>query len=308
MKTIVISFDSAKLPIKLPNKDGKDKINEFGITKDRTNFIEKTSPIDISYKQISNVIHVLCGCRPAPTCRQSFLKRISGIDDIAKTAFYKIDNAVTSIKKDGSEEYIAEFTEGKKSPWNSHSKSVSTITSKNVVFKGRLTWSSLYKRYGIFKKDSYKKMLSIFERIYWDSIENVKNKYSLVDFLIELRKDNYDKSELISFLDEIKCTPIKEFIKGNDKALLGSLHTNVGQNLNALCNNTAETFKICLNGKIVFFINEDDVFQENVLKLILEGTRHATFFDGGLISVESIFSDEMHDEDYVSDGYIKVNL
>lgn len=302
MKTVVLNFKSAKLPIKAK----PEKINEFGFTKDREVYIERNNPICISYEQISNVIHVLCGCRPAPTYRKSCLNRINGVDNIAKTALYKIDNVITYTKKDGTAAYVTEFSEGKKSPWNSHaSNAVHTVSSNNIVVNGFFTWSSLKKKY-IYKKDIYLKLISFFEKIYRDSFKNIKSKYTFIDFLVELRNERYKKNELLDFLTDIKCTPIKEFLVGNDKASTGSLNNNTGGNLSALCLNTSVVPKISLNGKIAFFIDEEESFQENVLKELLEGTHFATFLDGGLVRVESVFSDDVDVEDYIADGYKKV--
>ncbi len=307
MYTVVLSFNSAKLPVEEVGKS-KDRINEFGLPKDRELVIDKNNPINISFKNISNVIHVLCGCRPAPTYRKSFLKRIPQIDDIAKTAMYKITNNISYTTKDGKVKYITEFTQGKKSPYNSHASNMfKTISKDGILVKGRLTWSGLYKRYGIYKKDVYDKFISIFENIYGKSIKEIQKEFTFIDFLIELRKDIYDKKELFSFLKDIKCTPIAKFVSGcNDENVVESLHNNKGKNLNALCINTAITKKIAINGEIVFSIDEKEDFSREVLKAIIDGTRHATFFDGGLVSVKEITSYDIDKDAYLVDGFLNV--
>ncbi len=307
MYTVVLSFESAKLPFRAGT--AKDKINEFGFTKNRENFISETKPINISFETISNVIHVLCGCRPAPTYRKSYLKRISQIDDIAKSAMYKISNNITCIDNNGNIVYIKEFTEGKNGAWNSQaSNMMKTVSSNGIGVEGFFTWSGLYKRYGIYKKDVYDKIINIFEKIYGKSYEDIHKEYSLIDFLIELRKDNYDKTELISFLTDIKCTPIKDFVLGKDKALTGSLHFNSSRNLNALCVNSSPVKKISFDGEIVFSIDEKNEFSKNLLKTIIEGTRHATLFDGGLVCVKEITSYDIDNEAYMADGFLNVEL
>lgn len=309
MKTIILSFKSAKLPLKLKFKETTDKINEMGVIKDREISIDSESPIWISYENISNVIHVLCGCRPAPTYRYSVHKRISQIDDIAKTAYYCIDNNICYYTKNNEKRYIKEFTEGKKISYDSHASNMfRTVSSTGVTVKGFFAWSGLYKRYGIFKSEAYNELISCFEKLYGENIQNIKKKFTFIDFLMELRNDKYNKEELYPLLENIKCTPIKAFLEGNDNSFTHSLHNNTGGNLNALCINTNPTHKVSLDGKIVFFIDENDDFQKKVLDSIMNGTRHSTFFDGGLVSVESVSPEEIDEVTLVSEGYAKVEL
>lgn len=315
MKTIILSFKSAKLPLKLKFKETTDKINEMGAIKDREISIDSESPIWISYENISNVIHVLCGCRPAPTYRYSVHKRISQIDDIAKTAYYCIDNNICYYTKNNEKKYIKEITEGKKIPYDSHASNMfKTISSTGVTVKGFFTWSGLYKRYGIFKSEAYNELIFCFEKLYGENIQNIKKKFTFIDFLMELRNDKYNKEELYSLLQDtnpgkIQCTPIKAFLEGKDNSDTGGLHSNRGRgNLNALCINTNPTYKVSLDGKIVFFIDENNDFQKKVLDSIMNGTRHSTFFDGGLISVESVSPEEIDEVTLVSEGYAKVEL
>lgn len=309
MKTIILSFKSAKLPLKLKFKETTDRINEMGVIKDREISIDSESPIWISYENISNVIHVLCGCRPAPTYRYSVHKRISQIDNIAKTAYYCIDNNICYYTKNNEKRYIKEFTEGKKISYDSHASNMfRTVSSTGVTVKGFFAWSGLYKRYGIFKSEAYNELISCFEKLYGENIQNIKKKFTFIDFLMELRNDKYNKEELYPLLENIKCTPIKAFLEGNDNSFTHSLHNNTGGNLNALCINTNPTHKVSLDGKIVFFIDENDDFQKKVLDSIMNGTRHSTFFDGGLVSVESVSPEEIDEVTLVSEGYAKVEL
>lgn len=314
MKTITVTFESAKIPLEL-GKESTDVTNEFGYRKEgkRTNFASiKDNPIRITYKQISNVLHVLCGCRPVPSYRKSFLKSVPVIDEIAKTAYIKFANSTTYTTKDGETKYCIEFTEGKKLPWDSHAKIKTYNKDKTICVNGYITWSLLYKRYGIYRKESYDELLRLFAKTYGDTIENIKKKYSLLDFLIELSKDIYDKAELVDYFNSFKCTAMVNILnsKGDEKVIRTSnfsvFNTNQADNLAALCINTNPTYKICLSGEVCLFIDDQDEKQRDVLYEMLNGTHYATFLDGGYVHNLRCDNYEISDYELLNDGFIKI--
>lgn len=306
MITVTLDFNSVKLPVVI--KKTTDKINEFGKCADREKCINYLDPIHITHKQISNILHVLCGCRPSPSYRDCLHKRLDFIDDVAKTALVKIDNETTYMTKGGELRYCSEFTDGKKIPYDSHaSNAYRTVNKNDESIVGVLTWNVLYKRYGITKKEKYNRIISAFETTYGKTIEEIKEEFTFFDFLTELRKEKYDKEELINVLTEERCTPIIDVIQNNGKKLTaGGLTSNGGQNLATLCINTNPLKKVTINGKLVFNIDETNETQKKVYDAILNGTKSATMFDGGLVTLKESSIDDFYEDDFVSDGYKKV--
>lgn len=313
MRKIVLEFNSAKIHVVGETKKKIiDKINEFGVQKDRVNVVRDNDPIHITYKQISNVLHVLCGYRPVPTYRKTLMKRVSVLDDIAKNSYICIDNSVkysitnnetgvTTVK------YYSEITQGKKSPYNSHVQTKTFSSDFTNCTSGYLTWSYLYKRYGIYRKNEYNELINLFEKTYGDTFKNIKKKYRFYDFLLELRDDKYDKTELFDFLKKLPCVPLIDVLKGKD-GNTSALNVNKGNNLAALCINTNPVYEVTIFGKIIVMI--DDKYEE-VLDHIINGTGCATFLDDGVVMIKSI--DYIEDSDFneydiLNDGFTKIEL
>lgn len=250
----------------------------------------------ISFSQISNALHVLMGVRPAPINRETFHKRNDYIDDMAKNAWIKIDNKYSYINKDGKECYYYEFTQGKKSPWNSNSSNslVSNEACDNLpIIGGFVTWSSFRKRYYYLNRKKYDDAITTFEKLSGMSFIEIKEKYTFYAFITHLLKNPNNLEELQKLGERIDFKNITNL----DCA---SSFTNAGckTNLAILTINTNPTDKITLNGEVIYEINDEDV-----INALYVGNKMATFLDGGMIEIIEI-------SDYITfgDEYLKKDV
>ena len=263
----------------------------------RTKFADTVNLIQLS--QISNVLHVLLGARPAPSNRESFHHRCDYIDNIAKNTLIKVESPTTYINKDGKEILITELTQGKKNAYNSHASNSVYSYGKDNTYKGYLTWSSLKKKYYYFYPEVYYKILSEFESISGET--NLSSKYTLIEFLEKMKEDD-DKwnrvKELVEYIKSVKG------LKDCSQLLLQNIHgfNTVSQtNLAALTINTNPIYKLCLNGELIFSIEDENDFNN-----ILNGNKMATFLDGGFLEIVDIFYD-LNEEFELENGFKKIN-
>jgi hypothetical protein len=238
--------------------------------------------VKISFEHISNVLHVLLGVRPAPSKRTSPHKRSEYIDNLANNAWLRINNKFSYISQSGNECYYQEFTQGKKMPWNSNASNmfVTNEWGDNLPkIQGRLTWNSLKKRYYYVMEEQYNDIISTFEKISNMNIKEIKQKYSLYQFLYEYSKNEDNAKELEELGKRIKFTNLINF---KDSAYF----VNAGSptNFAKLTINTNPTQKVTINGELIFNIKDKEII--DILKY--HSTQHAKFLDGGLLKIEEI--------------------
>jgi hypothetical protein len=255
--------------------------------KKRTDFVDPSKLI--SFSQISNVLHVLMGARPAPINRETFHKRSEFIDDLAVKTWVRITNKYSYLSKEGKECYYKECTQGKKTAWDSNSSNsyFTNVTGDNLPpIKGFVTWSIFKKKFYFSNKEYYNDAIATFERLSGLSFKDIKTKYTLYEFINYLLSEPKNEEELNKLGKRIKYENITKL----------ETISNAGNknNLAILSINTNPTDKITLNGEIIYEINDADV-----IKHLRCGNKLATFLDGGKLEIVEIEEYLNIDDEYV---------
>lgn len=323
MPYIRISFNSAKLFIESATK-GSDFISDISTQfnsknekkykgRDKTNtilvlgsqneqnlhdFAEKP----FNFEQVSNMLHVLLGARPVPSIRETIRKRVLIIDEIAKNTWVKINNKYFFHDKFGNLKLISEFIQGKKVTKDSNVKNACVFTSDGIRINGCITWSKLKQAYYYNNNQKYHTILNLFEKLYGN--KNFKDDFSLVDFIIFLSKDSKKKEKLCDFFEKNGLQPLSHLANGDyDKC--GSFNNgSVNQNnfnLSKLQNNHAVKQAVEFYGEFIVPIDNKLAME------IMNGTKCATFLDGGFCYVKEIFNNfEIIEDDLIDDGFIQM--
>lgn len=247
----------------------------------------------IRMEQVSNMLHVLSGCRPVPTYRYTLRKRIKEIDELAINSWYKLDCQPFYETKNGKYLFL-EFTQGKKWIKNANRPDLRTVSSNGIVFEAYVTWGELYRKYYFSDNEKYNLILSKFKE--WYGKDSFKVDYSLVDFILKLSEDPKIKSEIIEFSKQIQCNDLalvaQKITKGlSFNHISGDDSTNF--NLARKSINVNVVKKITLNGYIKVPIDNNT----NLFKEIVNGVRCANFLDGGIASIVGIDPDTSDDLD-----------
>lgn len=290
MGYIKFKFISAKVPIinKLEPK-GKsinDHISDWSIINKKGQMLfkrrEKLADYNdlIHFSQISNAIHVLLGARPAPSMRETLLKRNEKIDEIASNVLIKIDTPVSFVDKFGNNRPILEFTSGKKIPWESH--------SQNIV----LTWSVIKRKF-FYKENKYKQFISILEEI--SGLANISKQYELFTFLNILKQDEKKWNEYCNRIKEFECSAL--MLNSID-----SIGKNNGKyNLAARTINTNPVDKIAIDGEIILYNVKSETINDFFSK-----NQYSTFLDGGLLKIIEYDNEDIDIEEQISNGFKKL--
>jgi hypothetical protein len=277
-----VSFNNTDYVLEFDKKEKKVR------HKERTKFVDPSNLI--SFSQISNVLHVLMGARPAPINRETFHKRNAFIDNLAEKSWVRITNKYSYQNKDGKECYYKEFTQGKKTAWNSNSSSsyFTNETGDNLpILKGFVTWSTFKKKFYFSKKENYIDAIETFERLSGMSFNEIKTKYTLYEFLVYLLSDPKNEVELNKLGERIDYKNITKL-----ETISNSGNKN---NLAILTINTNPTEKITLNGEIIY-----EIYDEDVINTLRYGNKLATFLDGGMLEIVEIDEYINIDDDYIS--------
>ena len=250
----------------------------------------------IGFEQVSNMLHVLCGCRPVPTFKETIRKRLDIIDNITKNVWCKINNLYYYTNKEGIKYPICDFTQGKKIPHNSNRKDLMTSSLYGGTFKGAyITWDSFKKHYYYFDNEKYNQVIN--KLIEWYGKPTIKEDYSLADLLITLATDRGLRSEMLNFFKDKGMKVIEDIINCKDKT---SPFNQSGENRNDNYNlarmpiNTAPTYKLYLNGEFIVPIEDS-----NIYNVIMNGVRYCTFLEGGCVRIKNTIDNI--DEDYLED-------
>ena len=199
----------------------RDASGDYGWVKHTNKRVIKPDSIEdidkpFGVNHISNMLHVLCGCRPVSSLYQSIYKRVSAIDEVAKECWFRIDNRyrykTTFIDKNTGEigenhKFFTEWGHGRQSINNSNRNDLYTVSSTRVVFsKAYVTWSYFDKKY---KKDTrpdsvkkYTEHIKTFEECAGCSYDELKRKFTFVDFLIWCGRDSEKRDKMIMVLNK----------------------------------------------------------------------------------------------------------
>lgn len=306
MKKIVIELKSGMIPFDSLETQNEpfNKMYGFGTEK-----VKYQSDLDnlVHFSHISNVVHVLMGQRPVPSKKVTIRKRNNHIDDIASNGLFKITNVpfVTYIDKEGNEKksFYKEATQGKKCFYNSNSK-IKTYDKDRTAIDGYITWDYLHKRKFYSEKsiEFTNRLKEIGKEL---GYQNVEKNISLVDFLYDVRKNEKYQAELVELAS--KCglsSPIGNYIENEGKKG-NSFNNCASSNLSAVTINQYLLYKVGVDGEVVLFMNDEDA------SVIENGTKVATFLDGGLAKVKSIsniYEDDIEDfvDGYTEKGFINI--
>lgn len=298
-KYIKIEVKSAKIP--LQNRGANDR--EFSLSfdgknfkyidKERENFVDFQHPIHIG--NISGMLHVLFGARPKATYRNSLYKSNDVIDEIAKNGLISIKTPFKRTTSNNEKELpISEFASGKKMPYNSHNNGYTTY--KNGVVKGDITWHVLKYRYIWGNIEKYERIKSFIEEK--TGIVDVENNITLLDALFILANSEF-KGETHEFFKKENITCFADFINDVNKVNFSTCNT-FKCSLSARTINTHPINEINIDCDMLFEVTEEQYDD------LLNGTRYATFLDGGYAK---IIPDYYLDKSDISDinEYIKIS-
>lgn len=321
MKEIIIKVDSASIVVENLNpKKNREKIYKnklrnpiCDLKNTKGEFVEcDTDEHNMVYfENVSNMLHVLMGDRPVPSKKHTIRKRNNFIDDIVeRCAFIKELNVnrIEKVDKNGINRiYVHKnYTQGKKCMPNSNSQT-KTVDKDGVAYKGTITWDAFIKR-GIYSegvKKTYELLIKISKEM---GIDDVRKKYSLIDFLYEIRKNKTYVNKVIDFSIKNDTAYISHFMQGTtDGGSINDISDKNSPNLAAKPVNVHQIPKLTSGFEIILYVDD------NVANIIDKGVRCATLLDGGVAYVSSINNvlewENIYDifEDMYYDGYTKVS-
>lgn len=264
------------------NREEHEKAKETILRFDDKDVCDKL----LRFEPISNMLHVLCGCRPVPTFKNTLRHRIKALDEIAKNCYYKIDNTYYTVDRENNKRLILDAVQGKK--WVSNAniqKGLVTSSSYGITFSGHITWSTLYQRYYFDNNEKYKRIIDKFcEWVEISSYEIIKKKFTLIDFILYLSEEKGIKDEMIQFFKKEQMMTFIHIINKDTK------NTNPFNYSTPSCNNynfarrivnTDLRSKVILSGSFIFQIDDDKIYES-----LINGGRFATYLEGGLAKIE----------------------
>lgn len=280
--------------------DDKDFVFDLNGQTNRKSFNKKYKE-PITVYQISNVLHVLFGERPSASLRQTNIKPIQEIFNIANNSYLKIDNYF--VENNGNKQFFNESLLTRKAVYNSYEKS-----------KAPLYWKRIETYLG----------QSLFDN-FVDVIKNVLNvddhtKYTFIDTLKLIKKYHLQNPKIIKLLDDLKKnkkTPLYNTIIGDTVGVnkkTGEPSQLIWKNEEYVSNtdfnkhpsillttNFGISSIIRLYGKIIVPIPDD----KWVTKL-KNAPGVATILDGGIVTIND-FKSEIYYSDADLFGFVKVS-
>jgi hypothetical protein len=276
MQCVIIKFKGAGLFDNL--KYSKDKACDTEGMHERRNFRHIDVPVGtLSVRHISNLLHVLCGERPSPSLRKSFIKPLTRITGLAQKACVRVTSVVNRDK------YLPEAKTIRKAIENSWQTATHDIflNGKRQPLKGLIYWERLRAYLGNELSDKFKalaeKLLgreclslsleAIIERL------NAEHKEGIKPFLCELTAN--------------RRTAFAQLLSGDTATAAFNQVTN------DLVRITVPKGKenICrIDGEIFLPVEPAE------MELLRKGTGVATFLEGGyayIASVEDDYNDNL---------------
>ena len=186
------------------HKNTKDYVFDLNGQRKRVDvFLGKQQKVSISVNQVSNMLHVLMGERPSATYRDTYIKRIEEIFNVANNSYIKIDNVSFINNTNNKKFYQSETITTRKSVWNSFSTAPDLVYWQRV--KNLLTDEDDY--------SLFTQMIITFNNILrYDVLK--KPAHEVFETLKQNHKDNQDLTELKTILQSKNKTPIIKLLEG----------------------------------------------------------------------------------------------
>jgi hypothetical protein len=281
MKILILNFRNAGYFHRSNKSFGeKDRVFELNGHKPRKGTKQYKNPITVH--QISNVLHVLFGERPAPSLRESYLKPNEEIKDIALNSYLKIN------------------------PYGFTSKSGKFIPHSEKITKRKAVWNSYDTGNTLLYWERIRKFLS--DELYLEFIEKLKlifkvddpTKDNLTDVIEKLHYEYLDNPILNDLLDLL--------LEKNKRPLYYTIKDGIFNNVDFNKNNKIfQTTNfgvgdiVRLNGRILVPISD-----EKWIDKLKSHTGFATILDGGMVSIVGLKNDyEISESDM--EGFTKVS-
>jgi hypothetical protein len=253
-----------------------------GQRKRRHVFKNNKQKVSISTNQISNMLHVLMGERPSATYRNTMIKKIDDIYNVAQKAMIKITTPLYNDKENNKKYYQKESITLRKSVWNSWS------TMANLIYWKRIE--------NILTDDEdnslYLELTSLLSKL----LNKDVTKFKATDIALELKNNN--NLELIQFKEKLKHKgkkPVINFLDGKDEVGTFSFNERT-----AITTIMGIDFISRLNGSIIIPMDEWTI---NKIK---QSKGCAKLLDGGVVFIDDLVDGNYIDEDYF-EGYININ-
>ncbi len=327
MKYIILSFKDAGLWLSKPKnikdcvfdafvyKNGKKwmKRNEHPLARNTIlnlfdeNLFDKSL---IGFEQVSNMLHVLCGCRPVPTYKETFRKRQTFIDEITKNVWCKVTNSLYFTDKNDIKRPIYEIVQGRKFVPNANRNDIGTYSLLlDKRFDGDyFTWDTFKKRLYYTDECQYNFIINKLKE--WYGKDSFSKDYSLVDLLVYLSVNKGLKDEMLDFFKLNKTydifSKIVKYAVDNEKYKVTGFNnakeSNENYNLAKLVVNYSPLYKLCISGEFIIPIKDDKIYN-----IIMNGVRFCTFLEKGVVSIKD--TTDYIDEDYLeSEGFEQIFL
>jgi len=265
----------------------------------------------ISVHQISNMLHVLMGERPSPTYRDTLIKPISDIFNIANLAYIKIDTTRFLNKSSGKMCYMNEFIQTNKFAYDSYrDKKRSFIYWENLecylttdLFIEMINLFNNILGYDVKSKPAMyiiKEIITYYSssKLVIDINNEIKNnsKIKFANF-IKQYNDNSDFTIFCKKLVKNNKTPIANLLIG----IVNQSAITIGQNPKTTLTNIRGIDNITkISGSIIIPLTSEYVDK------IKNSKGCATLLDGGFVWIEDLINeDEMIENDL--DSYININ-
>jgi len=278
MKYLILDFKNAGwFQRDLSKYDEKDIVVDVNGKRKR----DKQYKEPITPNHVSNMLHVLLGERPAASLRETHIKEIPEIRQIALNGWIKINDFSLKSKKD-KVMFFKEKLRTKKAVWDSWDTS-------NCL----LSWNRI-KRF--LEDDLYNEFIQLLKKIY--QVENPTIE-TLENVLIYTHNNMLDNPDVKDFLNKLKCsgkTPLYNVLtSGNIK--------NTAFNMNArttLTINSGVSDIIRLSGQIIVPI------EEKWIQKLKNSQGIAKILDGGLVTVRELISEFEFSND-IAFGFTPIN-
>jgi hypothetical protein len=276
MQCVIIKFKGAGVFADL--KYSRDKVCDANGMHDRKNFQFITVPVgNVSFRHIANLLHVLCGERPTPSIRRSFIRPVPAIADLARKARVKVTSVINR------DNYIPEAKTVRKAIDNAWQTSAHDIflNGKRQPLKGLLYWARLNSYLG---SDLYAAFRGLVEQLLGASALSARLEDVVEQLNAKFRKEI---EHFVNECIESHRTAFAQLLAGDTATAAFNQVTNdcvritVPKGVERICR---------IDGEIFIPVSPEE------LEMLQKGTGVGTFLEGGhayISSVEDSYSDNL---------------